>query len=195
MRFAMSLSLLAMRCITPVYSLAVDSPSTIEGKPMPDKWIRYDLTPVNTTTTAVSLTARTDVTICERIVFVGGCLQAADILISWVASIAALIKSESNQGNCAATSGSFNGISWVYYAAGRNCDTTAEASTIQGALKNHLETVDGSQLCGTECLDLTHSGTWNGYLLFGPTSNFNSAAYCGPTLSYSKCTSGGKNDV
>ncbi|KAF7883423.1 uncharacterized protein EAF02_005343 [Botrytis sinoallii] len=195
MRFALSLSLLAMRCITPVYSLAIDASLTIEGKPMPDKWIRYDLTPVNTTSTAVSLTPRTDVDVCEIIRTTASCLTIVKILSGFVASAAASIKSVSNDGSCAKISGSFEGISWVYYATGRNCDTTAEASTIQGALKHHLETVDGSQVCGTECLDLTHSGTWNGYLLFGPTSNFNSAAYCGPTLPYSKCTSGGKNDL
>lgn len=76
-----------------------------------------------------------------------------------------------------------DGISWVYYATGRNCDTTAEASTIQGAIKHHLQTTDGSKLCGTECLDLTHSGTWSGYLLIGPTSSFKSTTYCGPVLS------------
>ncbi|TEY44878.1 hypothetical protein BOTCAL_0342g00020 [Botryotinia calthae] len=195
MRFSMSQSLLAIGCITPIYSLAIDSTSIIEGKQMPDKWIRYDLTPVNTATTAVSLTPRTDVSVCEIIRNTAACLTVANILINWTASVAASIKSLSNQGSCSTSYGSLDGISWVYYATGRNCDTTAEAATIQGAIKNHLETTDGNKLCGTECLDLTHSGTWNGYLLVGPTSNFNSGAYCGPSLSFGQCTSGGKNDV
>ncbi|TGO49971.1 hypothetical protein BCON_0195g00290 [Botryotinia convoluta] len=52
--------LLAMSCMTSVYSLAIDGPSTINRQPMPDRWIRYDLTPVKIATTDVSLTDAVD---------------------------------------------------------------------------------------------------------------------------------------
>ncbi|KAJ8062586.1 hypothetical protein OCU04_009110 [Sclerotinia nivalis] len=65
MRFAKTI-LLAMHCITAVQSLAIDYFATIEGQPMPDRWIRYDLTYVNTTTTGISLTPRTNIQACQR---------------------------------------------------------------------------------------------------------------------------------
>ncbi|ESZ92107.1 hypothetical protein SBOR_7522 [Sclerotinia borealis F-4128] len=194
MRFALT-TLLVMHCVTLACSLAVRSPSTIEGQPMPDRWIRYDLTPLNTTTTEVSLTPRTPASVCERIIqTTNACLKIASILVQAAKTIGASIKALSDDGSCSKSEGSLDGLSWVYYATGRNCDTTAEAATIQGAIKQHLQTTDGSVLCGMECLDLTHSGTWSGFLLIGPTSTFNSAAYCGPTLSFTSCSSGGNNN-
>ncbi|EMR89157.1 hypothetical protein BcDW1_2167 [Botrytis cinerea BcDW1] len=147
MRFAISLSLIAMSCITPIYSFAIEFPSAI----------------VNS-------------------------------LGTWAATVTSSIKVLSNQGSCTTSSGSLDGISWVYHASGRNCVTKSEAYLIQRAIKHHLETDDGG-LCATECLDLTDSGAWNGYLLAGPTSNFDSSMYCGPTISFETCTSGGKNDL
>ncbi|APA16250.1 predicted protein [Sclerotinia sclerotiorum 1980 UF-70] len=195
MRFAVT-TILMMHCVTSGLSLAVDTTSTIEGKPMPDKWIKYDLeVPFNTAVTDVSLAPRTDVTVCQAIQTVSACLNIANILISWAKSTGALIKSLSDSGSCATSSGSLNGISFVYYTSGRNCDTTAQEDTIQGAIKQHLENVDQGSLCGTQCLNLSHGGTWEGYLLIGPADSFNSGAYCGSSLAWSQCTSGGKNNL
>lgn len=193
-------SLVLMQCIGAVYSLALTSPSYIDGQLTAERWIQYDLTPSkelgNTTTNDNSLTIREDVTVCERaIAAVAGCVVITNILITWVTTVGSSIKSLSDQGSCGVSSGALDGISWVYYSSGSNCDTTAEAATIQGALEQHLKSVDGSSLCYNECLDLTHSGTWNGWLLIGPTATFDSSLYCGPTLSFTSCTSGGKNDL
>ncbi|TGO14383.1 hypothetical protein BTUL_0054g00540 [Botrytis tulipae] len=99
-------------------------------------------------------------------------------------TIGAVIKSMSGAGRCGKSYGSLDGVSWVYYATGRNCNTASEAKTIQGAIKQHLTTTDGNSLCSTECLDLTESATWSGFLLIGPTNNFDSTMYCGPTLPF-----------
>ncbi|KAF7927707.1 uncharacterized protein EAE98_006089 [Botrytis deweyae] len=188
--------LLAMGCMTSVYSLAIDGPATINGQPMPDRWIRYDLTPVNTTTSDTSLIPRTNVRICERVLTATSqCVGLISQAIIISKAIGSAIKSISDAGSCGKSYGSLDGVSWVYYATGSNCDTTAEAATIQGAIKQHLTTIDGNSLCATECLDLTHSGTWSGFLLIGPTNNFDSTMYCGPSLSFGSCTSGGKNDI
>ncbi|TGO50265.1 hypothetical protein BELL_1830g00010 [Botrytis elliptica] len=90
-------------------------------------------------------------------------------------------------------SGAVDGVSWVYYATGRNCDTAAEAKTIQKAIKHQL--TNGNSPCSTECLDLTRSGAWSGFLLIGPTNSFDGTMYCGPSLSIGSCTSGGKNGL
>lgn len=82
-----------------------------------------------------------------------------------------------------------DGVSWVYHATGRNCNTASEAKTIKRAIKQHLATTDGNSLCSTECLDLTKSATWSGYLLIGPTNNFDSTMYCGPILPVESCAS------
>ncbi|KAF7958093.1 hypothetical protein EAE96_003660 [Botrytis aclada] len=195
MRFTTPI-LLAMSCMTSVYSLAIDGPSTINGQPMPDRWIRYDLTYVNTTITDISLTPRTDVRVCERILSgANQCLGLINLVIVLSKTLGSAIKSISDAGSCGKSYGSLDGVSWVYYATGSNCDTTAEAATIQGAIKQHLATTDGNSLCATECLDLTHSGTWSGFLLIGPTNGFDSSMYCGPSLSFGSCSSGGKNDI
>ncbi|KAF7906842.1 hypothetical protein EAF00_001120 [Botryotinia globosa] len=187
--------LLAMSCTKSVYSLAIDGPSTINGQPMPERWIRYDLTPVNTTSDT-SLVSRTNVKVCEQILRITAqCLTVVSIVVTLSETVGAAIKSLSDAGSCGKSYGSLDGVSWVYYATGSNCDTTAEVKTIQGAIKQHLTTTDGNSLCSTECLDLTHSGTWSGFLLIGPTNSFDSTMYCGPSLSFGSCTSGGKNDI
>lgn len=79
-------------------------------------------------------------------------------------------------------------------STGRHCDTTAEQETIAGAIEHHIKN-NGHKICGTQCLELTHGGTWHGYLLIGPASNFDHKAYCGPKVSFKHCDSGGKGDM
>lgn len=60
---------------------------------------------------------------------------------------------------------------------------------------HYFKNQNSGKLCRTECLDLTHGGTWDGYLLIGPASHFDSNMYCGPKLPFKHCDSGGKEDV
>ena len=71
--------------------------------------------------------------------------------------------------------GSLGGFECRYQVIGGNCDTTAELETISGAIEHHLKTVENGQLCSTDCLDLTHGGTWNGFLLIGPETTLNAS--------------------
>ncbi|KAF9774441.1 hypothetical protein IL306_007518 [Fusarium sp. DS 682] len=79
------------------------------------------------------------------------------------------------------------------YSTGRHCNTTAEQETIAGAIKWHVKN-HGSKIDGTQCLKLTHGGTWSGYLAMGPACNFDRSAYCGPGVSFEHCDSGGKGE-
>lgn len=170
----------------------------------PDRWIRYDLevpadmTPdvsiaeVNGTETA--LVKRKQVKVCQALGRAASCIGMESGVHRICDSIATRIKDLSNAHDCVTVTGSISGVSYRYYANGANCDTTAERSTIAGAIEHHIKHVNGAKLCQTECLDLTHGGTWNGYLLIGPTNGFDSSKYCGPNLGFGSCDAGGKKD-
>ncbi|KAI1071037.1 hypothetical protein LB507_011493 [Fusarium sp. FIESC RH6] len=136
--------------------------------------------------------------VCEKIlaasascVVVGGFIRSAAIQFSSV------VKHASNVQTCSTFTG-YAGpdreIFYRYRSTGRHCDTTAEQETIAGAIEHHIKK-HGSKLCGTECLDLSHGGTWNGYLAIGPAKSFDHKAYCGPELNFGSCDSGGKGDL
>jgi hypothetical protein len=101
---------------------------------------------------------------------------------------------DASQGNsCGTFTGTVDGFRYRYRATGNNCDTTAQRKTIDGAIKRHLDAAN-DQVCGTECWDMSHGGTWDGYLAIGQASVFDDSVYCGPSLSFSKCTNGGGKD-
>ncbi|CZT20862.1 uncharacterized protein RCC_06722 [Ramularia collo-cygni] len=104
------------------------------------------------------------------------------------------IKDVTNERSCGIFRGAYNDVAYRYTATGTHCDTTAEQATIGGAIEHHIKEIDGGKVCGMECLNLSHGGTWSGYLLIGPRSSFDNSVYCGPTLSFNHCDSGGKND-
>ncbi|OJJ01308.1 hypothetical protein ASPVEDRAFT_886360 [Aspergillus versicolor CBS 583.65] len=191
MRFLQPL-LIALSC----YSTSTQAstwPSSIQGQPAPDRWLQISL---NETGPAHALMERTPVTVCERVIMTA---SACSVLINFVKpmvmSLAGTIKGLSDQGSCNSMHGTYETLSWMYHSSGRNCDTTAQHATIAGAIKKYLEEVNGNRLCSTECLRMDHGGTWDGWLKIGPTKNFNKDAYCGPSLTFSNCLSGGNNDI
>jgi hypothetical protein len=170
----------------------------------PDRWIRYDLeVPADMTPdvsisevnmTDGSLVKRLDVKVCQALGAAASCVVIGTGLYHMSSTVATDIKDLSNQKSCATFTGSTDGVTYRYYANGKNCDTTAEQVTIAGAIEHHIKNVNGGKLCQTECLDLTHGGTWDGFLLIGPRNGFDSSKYCGPKLSFGSCDSGGKKD-
>ncbi|EXM19552.1 hypothetical protein FOTG_12408 [Fusarium oxysporum f. sp. vasinfectum 25433] len=144
-----------------------------------------------------ALEKRRHVTVCERIititshcVIIGGAIK-----LTWRSGAA--IKHASNVKTCSTFighAGPNSNLFYRYRSTGRHCDTTAEQETIAGAIEHHIKN-HGHKLCGTQCLELTHGGTWHGYLLIGPASNFDHKAYCGPEVSFKHCDSGGKGDI
>ncbi|KAI1398104.1 hypothetical protein F4819DRAFT_498976 [Hypoxylon fuscum] len=110
------------------------------------------------------------------------------------ASLAGLIKGGSNANDCQLHVAALDGISFTFRAEGRNCDTTAEQKTIQGAINNFIDDVK-STLCGVDCLQLSHGGTWTGYVTIAAEGYDASNFYCGAQNSWPTCGSGGKNDA
>lgn len=159
---------------------------------LPNRWVRYDLeVPINSTS---ALERRKDVTVCEYIGAAASCLVIASNTYQLVNYLANVIRSAAANQSCGKFTGTYLNVKYRYQANGKNCDTTAEQDTIAGAIDHHLKTVDNNELCATECLDLTHGGTWDGYLLIGPGDSFEDSMYCGPTLDFDNCSSGGKGD-
>ncbi|KAH6887094.1 hypothetical protein B0T10DRAFT_490696 [Thelonectria olida] len=144
-----------------------------------------------------SLEKRRDVNICDVVSALGACVTILAEIKNVVLEISAAIKSNSDQKKCSTITG-YAGpkgdVKYKYRSEGRNCDTTAQQDTIAGAIEHHLKN-RGTKLCRTECLQLTHGGTWHGYLLLGPAKDFNSNMYCGAHLSYGHCDHGGKYDL
>jgi hypothetical protein len=170
----------------------------------PDRWIRYDLeVPADMTpdvsiskvdTADDSLVKRQQVKVCQALGAAASCIGMGDSVHQICDGIARKIKDLSNERDCGTVAGSIGSVTYRYHSEGQNCDTTAAQYTIAGAIEYHIKHVNNVKLCQTECLDLTHGGTWNGYLLIGPSNGFDSSKYCGPKLGFGNCDAGGKKD-
>ncbi|KAJ0141878.1 Uncharacterized protein HZ326_15280 [Fusarium oxysporum f. sp. albedinis] len=208
----MSLPLFIYSMPTTEVTEAVNETETVnEAVKMPDSLALYHLEDFESEDSAlekrrhvtVSLyhgglpTVLISVKVCERIititshcVIIGGAIK-----LTWRSGAA--IKHASNVKTCSTFTGHAGPNSNLFYryrSTGRHCDTTAEQETIAGAIEHHIKN-HGHKICGTQCLELTHGGTWHGYLLIGPASNFDHKAYCGPEVSFKHCDSGGKGDI
>ncbi|PYI18141.1 hypothetical protein BO86DRAFT_410167 [Aspergillus japonicus CBS 114.51] len=185
-----------------------DGLQLIDGQRLPDFWYAYDLDDAEasalpsleaaymqtTNTTPNNLAVREPVQVCESSLSrMSQCATIAGFAFTTTASIAAAIWAWSHQKDCSYHSGTIEGWQYEFHATGRNCDTTAQQKTIQGAIYHYLTAIEGNTVCGTQCLSLKHGGSYAGYLKIGKVGVFDSAAYCGPTLHFENCASGGVN--
>ncbi|OTA61212.1 hypothetical protein K449DRAFT_434971 [Hypoxylon sp. EC38] len=110
------------------------------------------------------------------------------------ATIAGLVKGSSNANDCQSHVASLDGVTFRFRAEGRNCDTTAEQKTIQGAIQNFIEGIHET-LCGVDCIKLTHGGTWEGYVTIAAEGFDPTQFECGKSDQWTSCGSGGKYDA
>lgn len=78
-----------------------------------------------------------------------------------------------------------------------NCHTTAQRSTIQGAIDHYIDKEMPKSTCGVQCMKLTHGGNWEGYVVFG-AGTYDWEHYLDMCASISKlgqCESGGKKYI
>ncbi|MCJ1467775.1 hypothetical protein MMC07_006400 [Pseudocyphellaria aurata] len=143
-----------------------------------------------------SLEKRRHIDICTASNARAGVCVAVGALTTQIAlGIAGLLKSDSNAHDCTEHSAHIdNSVHWKVYAVGRNCDTTAQLNTIQGAVTKYIEE-QGSNVCGVHCLKLSHGGTWQGFVTIAPVGADLDGYYCGTYNSFGNCISGGKEDV
>jgi len=146
-----------------------------------------------------TLAPRTPVNICVKDSGRAGvCVAIAGIVTTIGVAIGNSVKGSSNDG-CKVHSGAIDDVHWKVYATGKNgkqtdCGTTAQVSTIAGAIDEYLRDVD-KDVCGVHCLRMTHGGTWAGYVSLAPAGLPVDNYYCGPAYSFGSCVNGGKNDA
>lgn len=190
-------------CWLAISAQALSLPSTISGQPLPDKWFRIILdepgdfgADQNLTRDAnVDLVERTPITACDAIIIASSCINIVKELYNFCETVGTSIKSLSDQHSCRHINGEYQSIRWDFYASGRNCDTTAQQATIAGAIHKYIEKIENGVMCGTQCLRLDHGDTWKGWLRMGHASAYNDKAYCGPSLPFDSCVTGGNNDI
>ncbi|WZH42128.1 uncharacterized protein QYS62_003096 [Fusarium acuminatum] len=177
----------------PTFGYSMPTSEAIEPLHMPNAVAQYHLEDFQPEDSA--LEKRRNVRVCERILAAGSaCVVIGGAIKSAVLQISSSIKHASNMKTCTTFTGRAGPNGELFYRYRRHCDTTAQQETIAGALEHHFKK-HGTKMCGTQCLDLTHGGTWNGYLAIGPAKSFDHKSYCGPELSFNNCDSGGKNDL
>ncbi|KAJ5632652.1 hypothetical protein N7490_008991 [Penicillium lividum] len=114
----------------------------------------------------------------------GGLKVARDVIVvasgagSFIATLVALIKTDSAKNSCTPQAGSgssdsggqkYNFKYWVT-TTGKNCDTTAQAKTVAAALDNAWDQVHKNNY-DWACLNFNHGGTWHGHLAVATTTS------------------------
>jgi hypothetical protein len=117
------------------------------------------------------LVARQQVRVCDYIITGAACYALGSGLTSNVKQLGQAIYDPSQGNSCGTFTGTVSAFTYRYRASGNQCDTTAQRATIEGGILRHLESRN-KQICGTECWDMSHGGTWNGYLAIGKPSIF-----------------------
>lgn len=123
--------------------------------------------------------------------------EATQLWYNALDAVAGSIRDQAINHNCGMVHDTVaNGkIYYEYHATGRNCDNTADQFTVRGSLDKVFRKYIISESWKIYCLELTHGGTWTGYLLIGPRSAWpNGRLSCGSTNS-GMCVSGGVNDA
>jgi len=109
-------------------------------------------------------------------------------------TIAHNILSSSSNHDCTLHSSSLDSVTWEWFATGSNCDTTAQADTIQGGLQDYLANT-GNQVCGVSCIKVTHGGTYAGYVTLAAPGYDPSYYYCGSGDTFGNCVDGGASSA
>lgn len=92
--------------------------------------------------------------------------------------------------DCGLHSGSIGDIYYTVYATttGGDCRSTAELATVQGALYNLIQTqFVNDELCGSQCIKLSHGGTWTGWLAISTSQSALSSFQCGSSVGVPNC--------
>ncbi|CCF58605.1 hypothetical protein KAFR_0F00115 [Kazachstania africana CBS 2517] len=148
---------------------------------------------------SVALEKRTDVKDCLNTVWKGATWAVNNIekITQWIRQLKVLadeINDYSIKKQCGLMIGTSGEMKYAYSTTSKNCDTTAEKDTIQGALDKAFEKYIVNNLNAVWCMELSHGGSWKGYALVGHGESWPSYIWCG-SGNKNTCASGGKNDV
>ncbi|KAJ7124264.1 hypothetical protein C8R44DRAFT_783245 [Mycena epipterygia] len=141
--------------------------------------------------TSATIEKRTDITDCIKYVQSGqACFEITSNIRTIGSTIATVAFGSSSAKDCSVHTGSIDGVQWRYFGTGpgSECDTSAELKTIRGALDAFLQdSVQGE--CQEVCLQMTHGGTWTGFLSVSPVGS-PAPSDCGPS-GYGSCAAHG----
>jgi len=161
-----------------------------ETASFPDGWFAYDLSTFDNTT---SVEKRTQDNVCAvALTYITNTLVSAAQIKNFAQGISAVMHKKSEKRDCAATDGRFGDIAFKYHSTGKDCHTTSELGTIEGAIYHQLMEVHPHSIPETECIRFDHDGTWRGWLLYGPAGKVDLTRYCGEMLNFGQCHKGGK---
>ena len=109
-------------------------------------------------------------------------------------SLATLLKTNSDRHDCTAHVGATDRVIWKVYAVDKDCATSAQLKTLNGAIAVYFESVS-LNVCGVHCLKLTHGGGWVGFAAIAPEGSNLDNYYCGDAYSFDSCITGGGDNV
>ncbi|KAI0975625.1 hypothetical protein F4678DRAFT_275886 [Xylaria arbuscula] len=97
------------------------------------------------------------------------CLDIGDDSANIARNIGSQLFADAAANDCTLHTGSIDNLFYEVYATttGGDCSSTAQVDTIEGGLNNAIGTVFGptdAQLCGSQCIKVSHGGTWTGWV-------------------------------
>jgi hypothetical protein len=163
-------------CVAVTAPLIVSAAYVVDGGNnapaiVPALYVKTDLERFEHNTSA-TIEKRTDINDCIKEVESTDCFHISSNIRTIGSTIATVAYGNSNALDCSVHTGSVDGVQWRYYATGpgNECDTSAELRTIRGAIDAFLQdSVDGE--CKQVCLQMTHGGTWTGFLSVTPVGS------------------------
>lgn len=126
----------------------------------------------------------------------GSCQNIYEDALNIAKQIGNQIYTDYSNNDCDYHSGSIDDIYYTVYATttGGDCRSTAELGTVQGALYDLIKTeFPNGKLCGSQCIKLSHGGTWTGWLSISTSQSALNSFTCDSSVSVPNCGSCGKN--
>jgi hypothetical protein len=102
----------------------------------------------------------------------------------WTYSFAVLASANSgrNPQECAVATGSYENISYRYYARSKDCATMSQVDDIKDALHHKLSRLNVNEIPSSDCIKFDEGGPWQGWVLFGRKGEVDLTLYCGPQI-------------
>jgi hypothetical protein len=106
----------------------------------------------------------------------------------WRYSFATLAAASSGRDskNCAVMVGSYENISYRYYASSKNCAAMSQKDDIKNALEDYLALFDEDDVPVWDCIAIDEGGPWKGWMLYGRLGEVDLTRYCGPKIVFGK---------
>jgi hypothetical protein len=191
-----------MRVTSSLLSALTLSSSLVIASPTKSEAIMFheiDLEAFETGLSNKTLTERKQVKVCGKTLVIPSfdrCLASTSLAGTIGLGVAGLLYSKSSNNDCSAEELDTPDYQYAVRTTGK-CHTTAQRTTIEGALDHYIDEEMPPNVCGVHCLKLTDGGNWQGYVVFG-VGNYNWEKYldqCAQVGKLGHCESGGKKYI